>query len=155
MRTKILYWIPVVVIMIIIFSLSMDGSTASDYKSNGIADIIINTFNLKNINPFYLNVLIRKIAHFGIYFLLGVFIINALYKTTNLSYFNIFIISIIISLLYACSDELHQYFVPGRSGEIRDVMIDLAGAGLSIMIYYFYIKLFVKEKKYDRIKLKK
>jgi len=36
--------------------------------------------------------------------------------------------------LYAVTDEIHQLFVPGRSGELRDVMIDsiaaLVGVGL-------------------------
>lgn len=31
-------------------------------------------------------------------------------------------------MLYACTDEYHQLFVPGRSGQLRDVMIDAVGA---------------------------
>ncbi|UYJ41604.1 MAG: VanZ family protein [Lachnospiraceae bacterium] len=33
-----------------------------------------------------------------------------------------------IAVLYACTDEYHQLFVPGRSGQLRDVMIDAVGA---------------------------
>lgn len=142
---KFKYWIPVIIIMLIIFYYSKDGSTASDYKSNGIADLIIKVFNLKNIDPFYLNVLIRKLAHFSIYFILGFFVINALYKTTNLNYFNIFVLALIICFLYSCSDEIHQLLVPGRSGEIRDVILDTSGSSIMILMYYFYLKLFVKK----------
>ena len=36
-------------------------------------------------------------------------------------------IAVLISLLYACSDEMHQLLVPGRSGKMIDVGIDMAG----------------------------
>ena len=145
MKKKIIYWLPVIIIMFIIFSLSKDGSTASDYKSNGIADIILKSFNINNLDPFYLNILIRKLAHFIIYYILGFFVINALYKTTNLSIFNIFILALLICIMYACSDELHQLFVPGRSGEVKDIIIDSNGSSVIILIYYFYLKIFVKK----------
>lgn len=44
------------------------------------------------------------------------------------------LLSILISFLYAASDEIHQLFVPGRAGMFRDVMIDTGGAVLMIMI---------------------
>ena len=150
---RIIYWVPVFIIMIIIFYFSKDGSTASDYKSNGIADFIIRVFDLKRVDPFYLNILIRKIAHFGIYFLLGFFVINALYKTTSISFCEIFIYSLLICILYACSDEIHQLLVPGRSGEIRDIIIDGSGSSIMILMYYFYLKLFVKKRNYVKIKV--
>ena len=37
-------------------------------------------------------------------------------------------------ILYAISDEIHQYFVPGRSAEIRDVLIDVLGANIGILL---------------------
>ena len=47
-------------------------------------------------------------------------------------------------ILYAASDEFHQLFVPGRSGQITDVLIDsgglLAGILLVVLIKSFYIK---------------
>ena len=142
---KFIYWIPVIIIMLLIFYLSKDASTASDYKSNGIVDYIVNLFNLKNIDSFYLNILIRKIAHFSIYFLLGFFVINALYKTADISFYSIFVYSLLICILYACSDELHQFLVPGRSCEIKDIIIDSSGSSITILIYYFYLKIFVKK----------
>lgn len=39
----------------------------------------------------------------------------------------------LLALLYACSDEFHQRFVAGRSCELRDVCIDLAGAFCGIL----------------------
>lgn len=45
------------------------------------------------------------------------------------------ILAIILSALYACSDEFHQLFIPGRAGMVRDVLIDSAGAILGILVF--------------------
>ncbi|MDY6314114.1 MAG: VanZ family protein, partial [Clostridia bacterium] len=45
------------------------------------------------------------------------------------------VISLLCSALYAASDEFHQLFVPGRSGEFRDVCLDSAGALTGILIF--------------------
>lgn len=39
-----------------------------------------------------------------------------------------------LATLYAGSDELHQRFVPGRSGELRDVLLDSIGAGIGLAV---------------------
>ena len=64
-----------------------------------------------------------------------------------------FIYSLLICILYACSDEIHQLLVPGRSGEIRDIIIDGSGSSIMILMYYFYLKLFVKKRNYVKIKV--
>lgn len=54
--------------------------------------------------------------------------------------------SIFLSFLYACTDELHQIFVPGRSAQFRDILIDTLGASIGTIITYLIIKLFNKIK---------
>ena len=54
--------------------------------------------------------------------------------------------SILFSFLYACTDEIHQIFVPGRSAQFRDVLIDTLGASFGATITYLTIKLFIKIK---------
>lgn len=41
----------------------------------------------------------------------------------------------VITTAYAATDEMHQLFVPGRSGQVSDVLLDSAGAmaGLSVL----------------------
>jgi len=39
------------------------------------------------------------------------------------------------SVLYACTDEIHQLFVPGRGAQMSDVLLDSAGAGLGIVLF--------------------
>ena len=54
--------------------------------------------------------------------------------------------SILFSFLYACTDEIHQIFVPGRSAQFRDILIDTFGASFGAIITYLIIKLFTKIK---------
>jgi VanZ family protein len=44
----------------------------------------------------------------------------------------------LLALLYGIADELHQRLVPGRSGEVRDVLIDAAGALLGLLLLRWY-----------------
>ena len=48
--------------------------------------------------------------------------------------------SFIFTVLYACSDDFHQLFIPGRAGQIRDVCIDSTGALIMLLIIYFILK---------------
>ena len=54
------------------------------------------------------------------------------------------ILSFLFSVIYASSDEFHQIFVPGRDGNIIDVLIDSSGALVGILIssiiYFLIIK---------------
>ncbi len=56
--------------------------------------------------------------------------------------------SLLIGVLYACSDELHQHFVSGRGSSIRDVAIDALGVlcGLAAARLFFL----TKEKKKEQ-----
>ena len=40
----------------------------------------------------------------------------------------------VVSLLYAVFDEIHQTFVPGRSGEVKDVLVDCIGIAIAVGI---------------------
>ena len=52
----------------------------------------------------------------------------------------IFIVSILLCILYSCTDEIHQLFVSGRSGSIIDVMIDCIGIILGTFVYKLFKK---------------
>lgn len=40
----------------------------------------------------------------------------------------------LIAVCYAATDETHQLFVPGRSGQVRDVLIDSVGAAIGVLL---------------------
>ena len=66
-------------------------------------------------------------------------------------------ISCTVCLLYAASDEIHQLFVPGRSGEVRDVMIDFSGAvlGIALSMLVFLLICRIKKKRNEKIEERK
>lgn len=82
---------------------------------------------------------VRKGAHASIYFVLTILIVIALY-TFGLRDIRAYLVAILMCFLYACTDELHQVFVPGRTGQFKDVIIDtiggIVGAILMLMISF-------------------
>lgn len=78
------------------------------------------------------DLVLRKFAH-AIEFAILCFLLTRALKL-RLSWKKSIIISVIISILYAISDEIHQYFVPGRIGSPWDVVIDAWGVVLVGMV---------------------
>lgn len=73
------------------------------------------------------------IYHFFAFFFLALFLlISTLKGKLNQQ---IFFISIIIAILYGASDELHQYFVPGRHFSLFDILTNSAGILTASVIY--------------------
>lgn len=90
---------------------------------------------------------VRKGAHFTIYFVLGIFLYMFADSFSPSIRFT-FKSSVFICFLYAVSDEIHQYFVPGRACRILDVSIDTLGAASGILMLIFILKLIkIKRKK--------
>ena len=89
--------------------------------------------------------IIRKIAHFSIYALVG-FLLMGLVSTFKLKEKTRILISLILGVLYAASDEIHQLFSPGRSAQITDVYIDTLGILVGIFVILLFIKIFEKMK---------
>lgn len=71
------------------------------------------------------NVIIRKWAHFGIYMSLGIASMGVFTYTFN--FYKAFIITLYVGAFFAFTDEVHQLFVDGRSGQISDFGIDVLG----------------------------
>ena len=78
---------------------------------------------------------VRKTAHFTVYTILGV-LVYLFTRTFEGKNWKKVLISIGFAFLYACSDELHQLFVSGRSGEIKDILIDSCGATFGVIIVW-------------------
>lgn len=79
--------------------------------------------------------IVRKGAHFFIYACLGFCFAMTLYYSGKVNKKRtLFIIALAFCIFYASTDEMHQLFVAGRSGEIRDVLIDSAGSATGILL---------------------
>ena len=76
---------------------------------------------------------VRKGAHASIYFVLAILIVIALY-ISGLRDIRAYLVAILICFLYACTDEFHQVFVPGRTGQFKDVIIDTIGGAVGIIL---------------------
>ena len=146
---KVLLWGGLFLMMAVIFAFSMQPGKKSTETSEGVTGQIIKIFPgsadtgeglpekvFKKIN-FY----VRKSAHFICYLLLGI-LATAAMQTTHFSNRKKVIFALLICLLFATSDEFHQLFVPGRSGEVRDVCLDFAGSavGTFLACSFLYLK---------------
>ena len=116
--------------MFLIFLMSSFDATESANQSNFIVNIITDIFKIENIE--LLSFIIRKLAHFTEYLILGFLTINMLNKN-DIS--KKYLISILICIIYATSDEIHQIFVPGRACQIRDILIDSIGSITGVYLY--------------------
>lgn len=79
---------------------------------------------------------IRKMAHATEYAVLGFLLVGS-YADADKKRKKMIWLPAVIGSLYAVSDELHQLFVPGRSCEIRDMLIDSSGVVAGTLIGYF------------------
>ena len=120
----------VLIWMTIIFIMSSFDSVESSNQSNFIVDIIANIFKIENIE--LLSFIIRKLAHYTEYLILGFLVIN-MFTKNNIN--NLYLISIILCIIYATSDEIHQLFVPGRACQLRDILIDSIGSITGVYLY--------------------
>ena len=82
--------------------------------------------------------LVRKSAHFTEYAILSALWFRALrVGLPTLWQIRWALIGLVISLCVAIVDEVHQTFVPSRTGNAHDVLLDLCGAAFAqIMIWY-------------------
>lgn len=99
------------------------------------------------------NGVIRKIAHFVLFASLGASWYNYI-RNNGISKFTpafTAMLSWMLTIIYACVDEMHQLFVPGRSGEIRDILIDSA-AGLTGIVIFATIYYFTRTKEHKAVR---
>ena len=130
----ILSWAAVAACMAVIFSLS--AQTAGE--SSEVSGWLIFIMKLNVSQDF-----IRTCAHFLEYAGLAVLIFNALYQTFG---FSRPVLSVIISAVYAASDEIHQLFVEGRDYQLSDIAIDTLGAASGVIVLIILNKLVSKIK---------
>lgn len=147
--TAVLGW------MLFIFMLSAEPAEESSETSGGLAKLVCKLFesNFEDLSPeeqFLLTekyqFIIRKTAHFSAYTILALLTGAAVSQNTKKYHYRLGI-AFAFGVLYAVSDEIHQKFVPGRSGEIRDVLIDSAGVALGCLLLYIIFVFIGKRRK--------
>lgn len=139
---KILSIILVVIWMSVIFSFSSQQGEGSGNTSRKVCEIVIDVVDIRNKYTdiqkeqiiTILEPVIRKVAHYTIYLVGGILISNCIYRFYNKDN-KLILLSTIIGVGYAISDEVHQLMVAGRNGKINDVIIDSLGIMTGIMLF--------------------
>lgn len=134
--------------MSLIFYLSHQPASESSALSGSIVNLflkVIEFFPL-TIDTEFVHFFIRKSAHFVAYSVLGFLTAHTVRLFLHKN-FSTIVTSFGITILYAISDEFHQTFIPGRSGEVRDVIIDSAGSFTGIFTYILIVLLYNKLRK--------
>lgn len=107
-----------------------DKVTLEDEEIIAIKDKVFNKLKQYGTKKY----VVRKLAHFSIYFCIGISVSYLIYlfsKKVLLSSF----LAFILAFIYACYDEFRQLSVIGRSGSLKDVFIDSLGAFTGVIVF--------------------
>jgi VanZ family protein len=140
---RIINWSLVILYLAGIFLLSNQTGVQSNQLSRGIVQGIQKHVGLPAAvqkqaaawRPDF-NFMFRKLTHFLEFFILAVLFYRALLfckvrPKAGMS------AAFVLCFLYAGLDELHQWFVTGRSSRYLDIFIDMSGASLAILLMHF------------------
>lgn len=148
MKNKVIRYSALVLLIVwacLIFHFSTQSSDASTNTSGGVVEKMVVAFypeydsldaTVKRVVLSILMAPVRKTAHFGEFAVLGALFFVFYSTFEGVIKKHIILISVLSGLLYAISDEIHQYFVPGRSCRALDVCIDLTGVLSAVFICY-------------------
>lgn len=142
MRNKrlVIGWIALLFWIGLIFYMSNQPGDVSSKQSGLVLKLFqVIGIDLNNELGEFATFLVRKAAHFTEYFILYFLAINVMKY-----YFDIkraILYAFIFSVFYACTDEIHQYFIEGRAMAFKDVLIDSSGALLAMIIRSLIIKI--------------
>ncbi len=140
-------WAAVILWLALIFSLSAQPAVQSKGLSEKVIETIITAvawtvhadMDAKTMSGLVkqFHHVVRKLAHGWIYFVLGILVITTLIKT-GIRGFKAYALATLFCISYAAIDEMHQTFVPGRGGQLADILIDAVGAVLGIGVYWVH-----------------
>ena len=153
--TIVFSWVLVLITMLIIFNFSAQPGKQSSAMSEGaVVQILGIVMDKEEITPPVISKFqlpIRKLAHFGIYMLLGFCMISAFEKTFKIKLWLNAVLSELACVLYATSDEFHQSFSENRGPSVVDVLIDSSGAIVGILMFLGVLFLYNKSLKKSRV----
>lgn len=129
--SKYIILILLIIWMAVIFMFSSEGHTISKSRSDGIIQTVA---SVVHIEPTEFEV--RKAAHLTAYVILGALMLLTV-KDKQWATKKLIILSILFCYIYACTDEIHQAFVPGRGPLLTDVLIDTAGATVGVVLSHY------------------
>jgi len=133
MKNRILLAFLILLWMITVFCFSNEDGQESSNTSGKIVKIIVETINNERIEEDKIEVIVRKGAHLTLYTVGGV-LIFMFFNTYEIVLKKKVIYTIVLGVLYAITDEIHQGIIPGRALKITDIFIDTVGISLRNII---------------------
>ncbi len=133
---QLLWGILALLWLLVIWGNSLQTAAESSQKSLGFLEFLTPLLAKLGIPEELHHTLVRKLAHLAEYGILGILWAEALLPvrtTAGKTKWACLGAAALICLAAAAVDETIQRFVPGRSGELRDVEIDFAGAVIGIL----------------------
>tara|TARA_Y100000310_G_scaffold343573_1_gene451876 strand:+ start:5737 stop:6135 length:399 start_codon:yes stop_codon:yes gene_type:complete len=82
--------------------------------------------------------LLPILYHIVAFFFLSLFLLIALIKGERK--YSLFLVGIVLAVSYGITDEIHQFFVPGRSCTGFDVFLDFVGIMFASMVYMIRVR---------------
>ena len=125
--------------MVLIFVMSGASADASNEQSDVVVELVKIVFNISSEQPELLEnmtTIVRKCAHAFEYFVLGILLLNVIRQfwptMREKKWARYWYLAVVGASIYAVTDEVHQVFVPGRSCELRDIIIDTVAASVGV-----------------------
>ncbi len=85
---------------------------------------------------------VRKTGHFVGYGLVGLSLLRAWWLTLpKFTFLPAALLALLVTAIIASSDEIHQTFLPNRTGAASDVLLDCAGAATQLLLAYLILRL--------------
>ncbi|HXH38485.1 MAG TPA: VanZ family protein [Thermoanaerobaculia bacterium] len=144
MHRFLTYWLPPIAWTALILTASTDAFSGAN--TAGVLERIIVWLTHHPVAPATLdtvNFIIRKCAHLTEYGILGVLAFRALRGDETGWSLRWAVMAIVLVICVASIDEIHQTFVPSRTGTWHDVVLDAAGATVAqILIRIAQVLLF-------------
>lgn len=142
MRHFLLYWLPVIAWMVLIFIMS-----TSRFSSANTARFVVPVlrFLFRRLTPNGLtraHIRVREAAHFSEYLILSVLLFRGLRADSDSTWeLQWMAISLAVLVAYAVLDEIHQMWEAGRTASWRHALIDIVGgaAGQLLIITCVYV----------------
>jgi VanZ family protein len=106
------FWVPPVLWAMVIFFFSSQPS-------------------VRTIDIYWQDFILKKTAHMIEYGVLATLLYRA-FMGSDFTKKKALIFSLVLTIFYAATDEIHQAYIPGREARLRDVIFDTIGASLAL-----------------------
>ena len=136
MKSLLKYWLPVLGWLVITFIGSTNVLSVANTSRFIVPFLLWLKPGMTEETTWGIIVVMRHCAHVGEYAILAVLMWRALRWGTNMSMRMSTVCSMVLlaCALFAASDEFHQTFVKSRTPSVRDVLLDVLGASLGLLI---------------------